>query len=52
MISIPPPVRGFQLKLPAYPNMFTVVFVVVTGAPRLKVLFAGQSNTMAYTASG
>ena len=49
-MSIPPPVRGFQWKLPVYPSMFTVVAVVVTGAPRLEVLFAGQSNTMAYTA--
>ena len=51
VMSIPPPGRGFQFKFPAYPNIFTVVPDVVIGAPKLRILFAGQFKAVAYTVS-
>ena len=47
--TMPPPGWACHLNVPSYPSMVTVVWEVVTGAPRVRVLSSGQLRIIPYT---
>ncbi len=49
VITMPPPGWACHLNVPSYPSMVTVVWEVVMGAPRDRVLSWGQLSIIPYT---